>query len=46
MSKTIMSFLESRILSSESEQFKKYSKSSDWLETSQPSIKATFVLIM
>jgi len=31
---------------SESEQLKKYSKSSDWLEKSRPSKKATFVTIM
>jgi len=37
-------FLEGRLFSSQSEQFKKYSKSSDWLEKSRPSIKATFVL--
>jgi len=30
----------------QSEQFKKYSKISDWLENSWPSKKASFVLIM
>jgi len=46
MIKTKMDFLEGRLLSSQSEQFKKYLKSSDWLEKSRPSKKATFVLIM
>jgi len=46
MSKTKVAFLEGRLLSSQSEQFKKYSKNFNWLEKSQPSIKATFVLIM
>jgi len=32
------------LLSSQSEQFKKYSKSTNWLEKSRPSKKATFVL--
>jgi len=40
MIKTKVAFVEGRLLSSKSEQFKKYSKFSDWLE------KATFVLIM
>jgi len=35
--------LERRLLSSQSEQFEKCSKSSDWLEKSWPSKKATFV---
>jgi len=39
-------FFEGRLLSSQSEQFKIYSKSFDWLEKSRPSKKATFVLIM
>jgi len=39
-------FLEGWLLSSQSEQFKKYSKISDWLEKSRPSITATFVLII
>jgi len=39
-------FLEGRLLSSQSEQLKKYLKSSYWLEKSRPSKKATFVLIM
>jgi len=39
-------FLEGLLLSGQSQQFKKYSKSSDWLEKSRPSKKATFVLIM
>jgi len=38
--------LEGRLLSSQSEQFKMYSKSSDWLEKSRPSKKAAFVLVM
>jgi len=36
MIKTKVAFLEGRLLSSQSEQFKKYSKSSDWLEKSSP----------
>jgi len=35
------SFLESRLLFTQSEHFKKFSKSSDWLEKSRPSKKAT-----
>jgi len=46
MIKTKVAFLEGRLLSSQSKQFKKYSKSSDWLENSRPSKKATLVLIM
>jgi len=46
MIKIKVAFLEGRLLSSQSGQFKKYSKSSDWLEKSRPSKKATFVLIM
>jgi len=46
MIKTKVAFVEGWFLSSQSEQFKKYLKSSDWLEKSRPSIKATFVLIM
>jgi len=34
------------LLTCQSEQFKNYSKSSDWLEKSRPSKKATFVLFM
>jgi len=45
MIKTI-AFLEGRTLYSQSEQLKKYSKSSDWLEKIWPSKKTTFVLIM
>jgi len=44
--KTKVAFLEGLLLSSKLEQFKKYSKSSDWLEKKRPSIKVTFVLIM
>jgi len=44
MIKTKVAFLEGRLLTSQSEQFKK--KSSDWLEKSRSSKKATFVLIM
>jgi len=36
-------FLEDRLLTSQSEQFKKYSKRSDWLRKSWPSKKATWV---
>jgi len=39
MIKTKVAFLEGRLLPSQSEQFKKYSKSSDWLEKSRPSKK-------
>jgi len=46
MIKTKVAFLEGRLLSSQSEQFEKFPKSSDWLEKSWPSKKATFVLIM
>jgi len=46
MIKTKVAFLEGWLLSSQSEQIKKYSKSSDWLEKSRSSKKATFVLIM
>jgi len=46
MIKTKVAFLEGRLLSSQSEQSEKFSKSSDWLKKSQPFKKATFVLIM
>jgi len=46
MIKTKVAFLEDRLLSSQSEQFKKFAKSSDWLEKSRPSKKATFDLII
>jgi len=46
MIKAKVAFLEGRLLSSQSEQFKKYSESSDWLEKIRPSKKANFVLIM
>jgi len=46
MIKTKVAFLEGRLLSSQSEQYKKYSKSSVWLEKSRPSKKTAFVLIM
>jgi len=46
MIKTKVAFLEGPLLSIQSEQFKKYSKSSDWLEKSWLSKNATFVLIM
>jgi len=35
MIKTKVAFLEGRLLSSQSEQLKKYSKSSDWIEKSR-----------
>jgi len=44
MIKTKVDFLKDRLLTSQSEQFKIHSKSSDWLEKSRPSKKATFVL--
>jgi len=43
MIKTKVAFLEGRLLSSQSEQSERFSKSSDWLEKSRPSKKATFV---
>jgi len=46
MIKTKVAFLEGRLLSSQSEQFENFFKSSDWLEKSRPSKKAAFVLIM
>jgi len=46
MIKTKVAFLEGRLLSIQSEQLKKYSKSSDWLQKSRPFKKATFSLIM
>jgi len=46
MIKTKVTFLEGRLLSGQSEQSEKLSKSSDWLEQSRPSKKATLVLIM
>jgi len=46
MIKIKVAFLKGRILSSQSEQFKKYSKTSGWLEKSWPSKKGAFVLIM
>jgi len=46
MIKTKVTFLEGRLLSSQSEQFEKFSKSPDWLEKSRPSKKVTFVLII
>jgi len=39
-------FFEGQLFSSQTEQFKKYSKSSDWLKKSRHSKKATFVLVM
>jgi len=44
MIKTKEPFLEGRLLSSQSEKFEKYSKSSDWLEKSRFSKNAHFVL--
>jgi len=46
MIKIKVAFLEGRLLSSQSEQPEKISKSSDWLEKIRPSWKATFVLIV
>jgi len=46
MIKTKVAFLEGRLLSSQSEQFEKFSKTSDWLEKRRPSKKAAFVLMM
>jgi len=46
MIKTKVAVLEGRLLSSQSEQLKHYSNSSDWREKSRPYENATFVLIM
>jgi len=46
MIKTKVAYLKGRLLSSQSEQSEKFSKSSDWLEKSRPSKKATFALSM
>jgi len=45
MIKTKVAFLEGGFLSSQSEQFNKYSKSSDWLEKIRPSKKIHFCFI-
>jgi len=45
MIKTKAAFLEGRLLSSQSEQFKKYSRSFHWLKKGRSSKKSTFVLI-
>jgi len=39
MIKTKVAVLEGRLLCNQSEQFKKFSKSSDWLDKSRPSKK-------
>jgi len=45
MIKTKVAFLEGRLLTSQSEQFKNYSKMSNWLAGKKPALqKATFVL--
>jgi len=46
MIKTKVAFLEGRLLTSQLEQSKKFSKSPEWLEKSRSSKKATFVVIM
>jgi len=46
MIKAKVAFLEGRLLSSQSGQFEKFAKNSDWLEKSRLSKKAAFVLIM
>jgi len=38
--------MEGQLLSSQSEQFKNYSKSSDWLEKTAVFQNATFILVM
>jgi len=43
MIKTKVAFLEGRILSSQSDEFEKFLKSSDWLEKSRHSKKTAFV---
>jgi len=44
MIKTKVAFLEGRLLFSQSQQPKMFSKRPDWLEKSRPSKKATFSL--
>jgi len=46
MIKTKVAFLKGQLLSSQSNQSEKFSKSPDWLGKSWLSKKATFVLIM
>jgi len=46
MIKIKVAFLEGWLLSSQSEQFEKFSKGPDWLEKSWPFKKAAFILIM
>jgi len=46
MIKTKVAILKGQLLTSQSEQSKKFSKSLDWLEKSRSSKKATFALIM
>jgi len=46
MIKTKVDFLEGRLLTSQSEQFKKYLKSSDWLEKKPALQKSHFCLVM
>jgi len=46
MIKTKVAFLESWFLSSQSEQFEKFSKNPDWLEKNQLSKNAIFALII
>jgi len=46
MIKTKVAFLEDWLLSNQSEQSEKFSKSLDWLEKSWSSKKVNFVLIM
>jgi len=46
MIKTKVAFLEGLLLSSQSKQSEKFSKSADWLEKKPALQKATFVLIM
>jgi len=44
MIKTKVAFLEGRLLSSQSEQFEKFSKRPDWLEKTSPSKKLLLFL--
>jgi len=44
MIKTKVAFLEGRLLSSQSEQFKKFSKSSDWLKKNGLLKKPLFIV--
>jgi len=46
MIKTKVAILEGRLLTSQSEQFKKCSKSSDWLRKNRPSKKVSASIVL